>query len=347
VRLSDFIAGETYQVEAVEGGRKQMVIIESRDRNLNPHIEIVDKNNKVMTGGTILPVKATLVITDGQKVKRGQTLVKIQKDIGKTRDITGGLPRVAELFEARIPKNPSVVSEINGTVKFGETKRGIRKILIENKDGESRSYNIPYGKHVIVHEGDFITAGTRLCEGATSPADILNIKGPQAVREYLVNEIQEVYRLQGVGINDKHIEVIVRQMMKKYIVADPGDTHLLESERIDKWDFKKENEHIMNHVIVTDPGDSELEKDMMVEKVEFNAINSEVKDNGKNPAKYRKTKIANEARVIPIKSGSDFAIFVFLYFAGFFPLSLTSLFIALNSTFSPSYLFLIRSRPDQ
>ena len=134
VRLSDFISGETYQVEAVEGGKKQMVIIESRDRNLNPHIEIVDKNNKVMTGGTILPVKATLVITDGQKVKRGQTLVKIQKDIGKTRDITGGLPRVAELFEARIPKNPSVVSEINGTVKFGETKRGIRKILIENKD---------------------------------------------------------------------------------------------------------------------------------------------------------------------------------------------------------------------
>ncbi|MDP6685306.1 MAG: DNA-directed RNA polymerase subunit beta' [Candidatus Marinimicrobia bacterium] len=292
VRLKDFIEGETYQVEAVEGGKKQMVIIESRDRNLSPHIEIVNDDDEIITGGTILPVKATLVITADQKVNRGQTLVKIQKDIGKTRDITGGLPRVAELFEARIPKNPSVVSEINGTVKFGETKRGIRKIIVESKDGESRSYNIPYGKHVIVHEGDFITAGTALCEGATSPVDILKIKGPGAVREYLVNGIQEVYRLQGVSINDKHIEVIVRQMMKKLVVSDPGDTRLLESERIDKWDFKKENDRISNHVVVTNPGDSEFEEDMVVEKTEFNEINSELKENSKTPAKYRKTKIA-------------------------------------------------------
>jgi DNA-directed RNA polymerase subunit beta' len=292
VKLRDFIEGETYQVEAVEGGKKQMVIIESRDRNLSPHIEITNDDDEIMAGGTILPVKATLVITDGQKVKRGQTLVKIQKDIGKTRDITGGLPRVAELFEARIPKNPSVVSEINGTVKFGDTKRGIRKIIVENSDGESRSYNIPYGKHVIVHDGDFITAGTPLCEGATSPSDILKIMGPGAVREYLVNGIQEVYRLQGVGINDKHIEVIVRQMMKKQVVSDPGDTRLLESERIDKWDFNKENDRISRCVVVTDPGDSELEEEMVIDKSEFNEINNELKEDSKAPAKYRKSKIA-------------------------------------------------------
>jgi len=292
VRLKDFIEGETYQVEAVEGGKKQMVIVESRDRNLSPHIEIVNEKDEIMTGGTILPVKATLVITDGQKVNRGQTLVKIQKDIGKTRDITGGLPRVAELFEARIPKNPAVVAEINGTVKFGETKRGIRKIIIEGGDGEARSYNVPYGKHVIVHEGDFITAGTPLCEGAISPVDILNIMGSGAVREYLVNEIQEVYRLQGVSINDKHIEVIVRQMMKKIVISDPGDTRLLESERIDKWDLHKENKRISDHVVVSDPGDSELEEGMIVEKYEFNEINNDLKSNEKLPAKYRKTKQA-------------------------------------------------------
>ena len=199
---------------------------------------------------------------------------------------------MAELFEARIPKNPSVVSEINGTVKEGEKKRGIRKIIVESGDGESRSYNIPYGKHVIVHDGDFITSGTALCEGATSPVDILKIKGAEAVREYLVNGIQEVYRLQGVSINDKHIEVIVRQMMKKLVVSDPGDTRLMESERIDKWDFKKENDRISDHVVVTDPGDSDLELEMVIEKSEFNEINSELKEDGKKPAKYRKSKIA-------------------------------------------------------
>ncbi len=292
VKLKDFIEGETYQVEAVEGGKKQMVIIESRDRNLSPHIEIVNKNDEIITGGTILPVKATLVITDGQKVNQGQTLVKIQKDIGKTRDITGGLPRVAELFEARIPSNPAVITEINGTVKFGATRRGIRKIIVESSDGESRTYNIPYGKHVIVHEGDFITSGTPLCEGAKSPTDILKIMGPGAVREYLVNEIQEVYRLQGVSINDKHIEVIVRQMMKKLVVSDPGDTRLLESERIDKWDFFKENDRISEFVVVTDPGDSDLEEDMMVDSYEFKEINSVLKDADKKPAKFRKTKPA-------------------------------------------------------
>ena len=217
VSLKDFIEGDTYAVESVEGGKKQMVVVEARDRKLSPHIEIVDKKGKILAGGTILPVKATLVVTDKKSVERGQTLVKIPKDVGKTRDITGGLPRVAELFESRKPSNPAVMSEINGNVRFGDTKRGVRKIHVMGSDGEERTYSIPYGKHVIVHEGDFVNAGTNLCEGAISPNDILHVLGPAAVRDYLVNEIQEVYRLQGVKINDKHIEVIVGQMMLKAV----------------------------------------------------------------------------------------------------------------------------------
>jgi DNA-directed RNA polymerase subunit beta' len=292
VNLKDFIEKDTYQVESVEGGKKQMVIIESKNRQLSPQIEILDKKGNVMAGGTILPVNATLTVRNKQQVKRGQTLVKIQKDIGKTRDITGGLPRVAELFEARVPSSPAVVTEINGTVKFGETKRGIRKIVIESTDGDTRSYNIPYGKHVIVHEGDFITAGLPLCEGALSPVDILNILGPGAVREYLVNEIQEVYRLQGVSINDKHIEVIVRQMMKKIVVTDSGDSRFLESERVDRSIFFEENRRLSEMAVITDPGDTELEEGTLMVKKEIRDINKQVKEDGGVPAKTRKSKAA-------------------------------------------------------
>ncbi|MFC1593595.1 DNA-directed RNA polymerase subunit beta', partial [Candidatus Neomarinimicrobiota bacterium] len=292
VNLTDFVEGDTYQIEAVEGGKKQMVVIESKDRQLSPQIEIQDKDGNVMAGGTILPVNATLNVINQQEVKRGKTLVKIQKDIGKTRDITGGLPRVAELFEARMPSNPAVVTEINGIVKFGETKRGIRKILIESRDGESRGYKIPYGKHVIVHEGDFITAGTPLCEGAISPVDILGILGPGKVREYLVNEIQEVYRLQGVGINDKHIEVIVRQMMKKIIVTDPGNSRFLESERVDRVNLTIENERLANMVVVADQGGSDWGKGTLILKSELRDINKELKDVGKAPIKTHKTQAA-------------------------------------------------------
>jgi DNA-directed RNA polymerase subunit beta' len=269
-----------------------MVIIEARDRKLSPHIEIVDKSGKIIAGGTILPVRASLVVTDKQKVQRGQTLVKIPKEAGKTRDITGGLPRVAELFESRKPNNPAVMTEINGTVKFGETKRGIRMILVENADGEIGKYKIPYGKHVIVHEGDFINAGTSLCEGAISPDDILRVLGPSAVREYLVNEIQEVYRLQGVQINDKHIEIIVNQMMQKVSVSDRGDTRFLVQDRVGKKDLFVENDRIANNVIVTEEGDSDLEEGFMLEKAEFNDIVKELKANGKKVPKYRKPKPA-------------------------------------------------------
>ena len=292
VSLKDFIEGETYAVEAVEGGKKQMVVVEARDRKLSPHIEIVNKDNKILAGGTILPVKATLVVKDKLKVQRGQTLVKIPKDIGKSRDITGGLPRVAELFESRKPANPAVMTEINGTVRFGETKRGVRKIHVSGSDGEERTYSIPYGKHVIVHEGDFITAGTNLCEGAISPDDILHVLGPSAVRDYLVNEIQEVYRLQGVKINDKHIEVIVNQMMQKVSVKDPGDTWFLEEDRVNKKEFFAENDRISKMVIVNDSGDSDLETDFMIERAEFLEINKDLKAAGKEVATYRKTKPA-------------------------------------------------------
>jgi len=292
VSLKDFIEGETYAVESVEGGKKQMVVVEARDRKLSPHIEIVNKAGKILAGGTILPVKATLVVTNKQKVARGQTLVKIPKEIGKTRDITGGLPRVAELFEARKPSNPAVMTEINGTVSFGDTKRGVRKIHVMGVDGEERKYSIPYGKHVIVHDGDFINAGTNLCEGAISPEDILHVLGPAAVRDYLVNEIQEVYRLQGVKINDKHIEVIVGQMMLKVSVKETGDTRFLEEDRIAKRDFFTENDRISQMIIVNEVGDSDLEEDSMIDRTEFLEINKDLKADGKELATYRKPKPA-------------------------------------------------------
>ena len=292
VSLNDFIEGETYAVEAVEGGKKQMVVVEARDRKLSPHIEIINKNGKILAGGTILPVKATLVVLNRQEVQRGQTLVKIPKDIGKTRDITGGLPRVAELFEARKPTNPAVMTEVNGTVRFGDTKRGVRKIHVMGVDGEERTYSIPYGKHVIVHEGDYINAGTILCEGGMSPADILHVLGPAAVRDYLVNEIQEVYRLQGVKINDKHIEIIVNQMMKQVSVKDPGDTRFLEEDRVAKKEFFLENKRISKMIIVNNVGDSDLESDTMIDRNEFVEINKDLKADGKDVATYRKTKPA-------------------------------------------------------
>ena len=292
IKMKDFIEGDTYQEEAVDGGKKQKVVTESKDRKLSPQIEIYSKNGEILSGGTILPVKATLVVNDGQSVTQGQTLVKIQKDVGKTRDITGGLPRVAELFEARKPANPAVVSEINGTVEFGEIKRGVRKISVVPANGKSIVYKIPYGKHVVVHEGDFITAGTPLCEGAISPSDILTILGPNAVREYLVNEIQEVYRLQGVGINDKHIEVIVNQMMKKVIVNDPGDSNYLPGERLDKSDLFAENDNMKGMVVIDEAGDSNLDVGIMISQNEVKELNKEFKSKDQNVIKFHKAKQA-------------------------------------------------------
>ena len=292
IKMKDFIEGDTYQEEAVDGGKKQKVVTESKDRRLSPQIEIYSKDGNILSGGTILPVKATLIVNDGQDVTQGQTLVKIQKDVGKTRDITGGLPRVAELFEARKPANPAVVSEINGTVEFGEIKRGVRKVSVTPSTGKSVIYKIPYGKHVVVHENDFITAGTALCEGAISPSDILTILGPNAVREYLVNEIQEVYRLQGVGINDKHIEVIVNQMMKKVIINNPGDTSYLPGERLDKTTLFNDNDYMKGMVVVDESGDSNLEVGLMISQNEVKELNKEFKAQDKNLVKFHKAKSA-------------------------------------------------------
>jgi len=268
-------------------GLKQRVIIDTRLRNLSPQIQIVDDSGKKLSS-YILPTRSYLQIHDDEKVKAGTVLVKIPREIAKTRDITGGLPRVAELFEARRPKEPAIVSEIDGQVKFGEIKRGVRKIGIISHDGkEEKVYQIPYGKHVLVHDSDFVTAGEKLSEGSVAPQDILNIMGPNRVQEYLVNEIQEVYRLQGVRINDKHIEVIVRQMLQKVKIEDPGDTLYLEGEQVDKIRFLQHNEGIRNMVVVTNPGDSKLKMETLHERSEVDRVNEKLAKSGKGQVEFR------------------------------------------------------------
>ncbi|MBN1164827.1 MAG: DNA-directed RNA polymerase subunit beta' [Candidatus Krumholzibacteriota bacterium] len=226
-------------------GLRQMVIIDDRDKKLHPHIEMLDKKGKVM-GNFIIPTRAHLMCHDGQAVQAGDIICRIPKEITRTRDITGGLPRVAELFEVRKPKEAAIVSEIDGEIEFGPVSKGMRKIVVKNDSGDSRSYLVPQGKHLSVYEGDVIEAGDNLTEGAVNPFDILNIKGVNAAQNYLVNEIQEVYRLQGVQINDKHIEVIVRQMLQKVVVEDSGDTRFLEGDIVSKSEFREENERAMN-----------------------------------------------------------------------------------------------------
>ncbi len=203
-----------------------------------------------------LPVGSHIIMDEGEEVKAGQVVVKIPRVLGKLRDITGGLPRVTELFEARNPGNPAVVSEIDGVVSFGNIKRGNREIIVEAKDGVVKKYLVPLTRQILAQDGDFIKAGIALSDGQIAPADILSIKGPFAVQEYVVNEIQEVYRLQGVKINDKHIEVIVRQMMRKVTIEDAGDTKFLEGDTEDRYDFNTENDWIFDKKVVTDSGDS-------------------------------------------------------------------------------------------
>ncbi len=291
VVFEDLIESETYVEEVVEGGKKMMVIIESKNRNLSPHIEIKSTSSKDTAGVSILPVKATVVVHEGELVKEGQVIVKIPKESGKTRDITGGLPRIAELFEARNPSNPAVVTEIDGIVKYGKLKRGIREIIVE-ADSIKKTYKIPYGKHILVHEGDYIFAGDRLCEGSVSPRDILNISGPTKVQNYLLNSIQEVYRLQGVKISDKHIEVIIRQMMQKVEVVDPGNTEYLKGDRVNKSDFSLANQKSKANLVVTDPGDSDYTEYDVVLSDNIKELNKELKEQGKKIVKTAKAKPA-------------------------------------------------------
>ena len=293
VKFVDIRENMTYREEVDEAtGQRQMVIIESKSRELSPHIRIVDKGNKKL-GSYIIPTRAHLIVKDGQRVKAGDVLVKIPRDISKTRDITGGLPRVAELFEARRPKGPSIVSEIDGTVKFGSVRRGVRKVIVVSKDGrDKRTYLIPYGKHLLVHEGDTVQAGEKLSEGSVVPHDILAILGANKVQEYLVNEIQEVYRLQGVRINDKHIEVIVRQMLRKVRVEDPGDTEFLENDEVDRLEFLQGNDAILNKVVVDEPGDTKFRVGDVVDKVRVDMVNEKLEQDGKKVVAYRPAKPA-------------------------------------------------------
>ncbi len=288
VVFKDMIKGETFVEEAVEGGKKMILITESKNRNLSPHLEIQTKKGKNLEVVTsILPVKATVIVKEGTSVKAGQILVKIPKDAGKTRDITGGLPRIAELFEARNPSNPAVISETDGIVKYGKTKRGVKEIHVMGKS-EEKIYKIPYGKHVLVQDKDRVFAGDRLCEGSVSPQDILKIRGSYQAQEYLVESIQEVYRLQQVSINDKHIEVIVRQMMHKVIIEDSGDSQFLPGDRVNRFILKEENISLLNKLVVKNPGDSEYEQNDVVEKTNIQETNKELKEEGKDTIKTRK-----------------------------------------------------------
>ena len=255
IEFDAIIEGVTYKEESDEQtGHREKVIIDTKDKTKNPAIVVEGKDASKSYN---IPVGAHLAVDKGDKIKAGQVLVKIPRKTGKSRDITGGLPRVTELFEARNPSNPAVVTEIDGVVTYGGIKRGNREIFIESKDGVKKRYLVPLSKHILVQDNDFIKAGEPLSDGAITPADILSIQGPTAVQEYLVNEIQEVYRLQGVKINDKHIEVIVRQMMQKVIIIDAGDTNFLTNQVGDRFAFMEENDEILDKKVVVDSGDSE------------------------------------------------------------------------------------------
>jgi DNA-directed RNA polymerase subunit beta' len=256
VAFEDIEIGLTYRVEIDEQtGFQQKVISESRNKKLIPSILVKDKKGNTLKSYN-LPVGANIVVEEGDEITTGKILVKIPRKSAKAGDITGGLPRVTELFEARNPSNPAVVSEIDGIVSYGKIKRGNREIIVEAKSGEVKKYLINLSKQILVQENDFVKAGMPLSDGATTPSDILAIQGPTRVQEYLVNEVQEVYRLQGVKINDKHFEVIVRQMMRKVEIQDPGDTLFLEGNIVHTNDFIEQNDWIFDKKVIEDAGES-------------------------------------------------------------------------------------------
>ena len=257
VQLESVIEGVTYRVDSDEStGLREIIIIESKDKTKIPSAHILNEDGMIVRTYN-LPVGGHVVVDDGQILKAGEVLVKIPRAQGKAGDITGGLPRVTELFEARNPSNPAVVSEIDGEITMGKVKRGNREVIVTSKTGDVKKYLISLSKQILVQENDYVRAGTPLSDGAITPQDILAIKGPTAVQEYIVNEVQDVYRLQGVKINDKHFEIIVRQMMRKVQIDEPGDTRFLEAQIVDKLDFMEENDRIWGKKVVVDAGDSE------------------------------------------------------------------------------------------
>ena len=279
--------GVTYREEVDEQtAHREKVIIESKNKRKIPTIKIIDKDGEVQRAYN-LPVGAHISIEEGEAVKSGQQLVKIPRRLGKIQDITGGLPRVTELFEARNPSNPSVVTEIDGVVSFGKIKRGNREVIVTSKDEKRRKYLVGLSKHILVQEGDFVRAGMKLSDGATAPKDILNIKGPFAVQSYLVNGVQEVYRAQGIVINDKHIEVIVRQMMRRVQIVDPGDTTFLEGEAVEQYDFLKQNDWIYDKKFIEDQADSKnLHVGQIVSLRQIREENSLLRRKDKKIVKY-------------------------------------------------------------
>ncbi|MBS1587837.1 MAG: DNA-directed RNA polymerase subunit beta' [Bacteroidetes bacterium] len=296
VKLENVIEGVTYREEADEQtGHREKVVIETKDKTKIPAIIVEGKEEKSYN----LPVGSHIIVSTGDAVTNGQVLVKIPRILGRSRDITGGLPRVTELFEARNPSNPAVVAEIDGVVAFGNVKRGNREIIVESREGLVKKYLVPLTRHIMVQDGDFVKAGTSLSDGATTPGDILAIKGPFAVQEYLVNEIQEVYRLQGVKINDKHIEVIVRQMMRKVSIVDPGDTKFLEEDTVDKFEFMEENDWIFDKKVVTEAGDSEnMHPGQIVTLREIREENSQLRRADKKLIEFRDAAPATSAPML-------------------------------------------------
>ena len=278
VEYEDILQGRTFQLEIDEQtGFEEKVIVESRDKKAVPTLRVVDSKG-VEQKSYNLPVGAHLMVNDGEKIKAGKVLIKMPRKSAKAGDITGGLPRVTELFEARNPSNPAVVTEIDGVVSYGKVKRGNRELIVESKTGEIRKYLVKLSSQIIVQENDFVRAGSPLSDGSITPDDILAIKGPTAVQEYIVNEIQEVYRLQGVKIDDKHFEIIVRQMMTKVEIVDGGDTQFLEGSLEHKLDFIEENNRVFGLKVVTDPGDSkEFQAGQMITARELRDENSKLK----------------------------------------------------------------------
>jgi DNA-directed RNA polymerase subunit beta' len=293
LKFENVIEGVTFREEADEQtGHREKVVIETRDKTKIPSIIVEGKEIKSYN----LPTGSHIIMEEGEDVKAGQVLVKIPRVLGKLRDITGGLPRVTELFEARNPSNPAIVSEIDGVVTMGAIKRGNREIIIEAKDGVQKKYLVPLTRQILAQDGDFVKAGSPMSDGQIAPGDILSIKGPFAVQEYVVNEIQEVYRLQGVKINDKHIEVIVRQMMRKVSIVDPGDTKFLEEDLVDKFEFVEENDFIFDKKVVTDPGEStKLRAGQIVSLRELREENSLLRRNDKKLLEYRDARPATSA----------------------------------------------------
>ena len=300
VRFENMVEGVTYHEEVANEyqANRDKVIIESRDKTKSPVLDIVDTKGNILKQYN-LPVGAHVVVADKAKVTVGEIIIKIPRAVSKSNDITGGLPRVTELFEARNPSNPAILSEINGEVIMGKNKRGNRDIIIRNKSGVEKHYLVPLTKQILVQENDYVKAGMRLSDGAIAPTDLLAILGPVKVQEYIVNEVQAVYRLQGVKINDKHFEIIVRQMMRKVEIIDAGDTEFLPEELVDKSRFNDVNDAIFGKYVVTDKGDSDTyEEGDIISARDLRGENNSLERQGKVQMQAREAKAATASQVL-------------------------------------------------